>query len=204
MNNIRRLAGMIGLTMFCLSSLAHSTSFTIEFTNRHEVVTSRVWEEGNELKFDIYQGTAGVPRTFVKRIKSGSLVSNDNVARSAISLGPGDPGASMADNQSAPSVHQDADGGRAAGQRTFDPEGKQVGKRTPNAADVSADREQKSVLTRQFDDATKRYREASAAGNLDTKKAAWDDLTAYRKKLIELADEVSQKNDGVVPPWWNE
>jgi hypothetical protein len=190
--------------MLCLFSMAHAASFTIEFTNGHAVVTSRVWEEGDELKFEMYQGTAGVPRTLVKRITSVSLVSHDSVARSATALSSGDPGASMLDNRSAPSAPQEAEAGRTAGQRIPDPAAKQASQRTATAADISADREQKSVLTRQFDDAKQRYQEASAAGNLDAKQAAWDDVTAYRKKLIELADAVSQKNDGVVPPWWNE
>jgi hypothetical protein len=204
MHTIRRLTGMLGLTLCGFSSLAYATSFTIEFTNGHEVVASRVWEEGHELKFDIYQGTAGVPRTLVKRIRTSAPVSHDSVAARAIRLSPGDPDSSRTDTRAAQSAPHAAEHGRAAGEHPPNRDPTPADHLPSHTEDVSADRAKKSRLMSQLDDAMKQYREAFAAEHLDAKQAAWDDVKAYRKQLIELADAVSQKNAGVVPPWWNE
>jgi flagellar biosynthesis/type III secretory pathway chaperone len=75
---------------------------------------------------------------------------------------------------------------------------------THEAEDLMSDGEKKSRLTSQLDAATKRYREASEAGNLDAKKSALNDMRAYRKKIFKLMDEVKNKNEGELPTWWNE
>jgi hypothetical protein len=199
MHTVRRLAGMLGLMMCGFSSLVHGTSFTIEFTNGHTVVASRVWEEGPELKFDIYQGTAGVPRTLVKRIRTATLASHDRGAGPVMPLSSDDADSSRTETRAAPSAHRPADGGHAAGTLHTASGEPPAGSRTSTTDDGRADRDKKARLTSQLDDATKRHREAAAAGQLDAKQAAWDDITAYRKQLIALADDVSQKNAGVIP-----
>ena len=187
MNYVRRLALMIGLTMVPLSSLAHATSFIIELHNGHEVITPRVWEEGNEIKFSIYQGTAGVPRALVKRIKTSGLVNNDKVARSSIPQSPDET------DKLTEKISQNETDIRDQ-ERNVKSE----------AEDLMSDGEKKSRLTSQLDAATKRYREASEAGNLDAKKSALNDMRAYRKKIFKLMDEVKNKNEGELPTWWNE
>jgi hypothetical protein len=199
MNYVRRLALMIGLTMVPLSSLAHATSFIIELHNGHEVITPRVWEEGNEIKFSIYQGTAGVPRALVKRIKTSELVNNDKVARSSIPQSPDET-----DKPTEKISQNETDIRDQERNVKSEDEKKHNSGMTHEAEDLMSDGEKKSRLTTQLDAATKRYREASEAGNLDAKKSALNDMRAYRKKIFKLMDEVKNKNEGELPTWWNE
>jgi hypothetical protein len=57
----------------------------IELHNGRELTTSRVWDEGDELKFSASAGTAGVPRALVKRMKTSTPVSHDTRSSSALS-----------------------------------------------------------------------------------------------------------------------
>ncbi len=199
MNYVRRLALMIGLTMVPLSSLAHATSFIIELHNGHEVITPRVWEEGNEIKFSIYQGTAGVPRALVKRIKTSGLVNNDKVARSSIPQSPDET-----DKPTEKISQNETDIRDQERNVKSEDEKKHNSGMTHETEDLMSDGEKKLRLTSQLDAATKRYREASEAGNLDAKKSALNDMRAYRKKIFKLMDEVKNKNEGELPTWWNE
>jgi hypothetical protein len=199
MNYVRRLALMIGLTMVPLSSLAHATTFIIELHNGHEVITPRVWEEGNEIKFSIYQGTAGVPRALVKRIKTSGLVNNDKVARSSIPQSPDET-----DKPTEKISQNETDIRDQERNVKSEDEKKHNSGMTHESEDLMSDGEKKLRLTSQLDAATKRYREASESGNLDAKKSALNDMRAYRKKIFKLMDAVKNKNEGELPTWWNE
>ena len=199
MNHVKRLALMIGFTIFLLSSVAHATLFIIELNNGHEVITPRVWEEGDEIKFSIYQGSAGVPKALVKRIKTSALVNNDKVARSSIPQSP------VETDKPTEKISQKETDLRAQERNVkSEDEKKHDSDVTHEAEALMSDREKKSRLTSQLDEATKRYREASEASNLDAKKSALNDTRAYRKKILKLMDEVKNKNEGELPAWWNE
>jgi hypothetical protein len=175
MNHARRLAVVIGLTICWLSTLAHATSWIIELTNGREFTTTHVWEEGEEVKFSIAQGTAGVPRALVKRItpSSKNFKPESDIQHEAGAL------------QSAPEKN---DGGDM--------------KRQEGASPV--DREKKLALTSQLDNARKKYFEATAAKNPASQRGALDAIRDASKKLYALAEEVKEKHGGVLPAWWNE
>ena len=199
MNHVRRLALMIGFTIFLLSSVAHATLFIIELNNGQEVITPRVWEEGDEVKFSIYQGSAGVPRALVKRIKTSTPVNSDKVAPSSIPL------SSAVTNKPTENISQkETDLRDQEGNFKSEGEKKHVSDVTREGEELMSDRQKKAKLTSQLDEATKRYREASEASNLDAKKTALNEMREYRNKIFKLRDEVKSKNEGELPTWWNE
>jgi hypothetical protein len=200
MNNYRRLAIVIGLMMFWLSSLAHATSFIIELNNGREITTTQVWEEGDEVKFFVHQGTAGVHRALVKSIQTSAPVYNDSVSRRAIPLRLTDLKASMADKSSPKKsdIRHEAGHGHSAHEKRYG------GDMRLQGGASQAYREQKLALTSKFDEATKKYLEATVAGNPDSQKGALDERKEISKRIYALADEVKAKNGGVLPAWWNE
>jgi hypothetical protein len=175
MNHARKLAVIIGLAICWLSAVAHATSWIIELHNGGELTTTHAWEEGEEVKFFIAQGTAGVPRALVKRI-----------APSAKNFKP------ESDNRHEAGVGQSA------------PEQKESGDMQRQEGASPADREKKLALTSQLDDARKKYVEATAAKDPASQQGALDAIKAASKKLYVLADEVKEKHGGVLPAWWNE
>src|SRR5262245_15298678 len=94
MSHRQILAAMIGFTIVVVFARAHATSFIIELTNGREVTTSHVWEDGDDIKFDAPQGTAGFPKTLVKRITTVTPVNTNTSAPNAPALNLGDANAS--------------------------------------------------------------------------------------------------------------
>jgi hypothetical protein len=193
MHHARRLAVIIGVTIGWLSPLAHATSWIIELTNGGRLTTTHVWEEGKELKFFIAEGTAGVPRILVKRIKPAALVDDGSGFKPARPMRPMDPPASPP-----------SDVPPAGGQSSSVQETKEDGNRSRQAGVSQSDREKKLVLTTHFDDARKKYLEAMSARNLVAEQGALEEMRAESKRIYALADEVKAKHGGVLPAWWNE
>ena len=81
---LARVALVLGCISVFVAALAHAGSFIIELTNGREMTTSHVWEEGDEIKFYASQGTAGIPKALVKRIRTADRVHHDQVSRSAL------------------------------------------------------------------------------------------------------------------------
>src|SRR5262245_29130303 len=67
------LAVVIGLTLVVGSARVEATSYRIELTNGREITTTRVWEEGDKVKFDLHEGIGGVPKALVTRITPVNL-----------------------------------------------------------------------------------------------------------------------------------
>jgi hypothetical protein len=204
MNNLRMLASAIGLTILLVSSGAYGSSFIIELQSGREVVTSHVWEEGEEIKFYTSQGTAGVPKALVKRIKTSSITYREKVSRSPLPPSTTEARASTSDKPSQAIANRDADIQRDAGNGQSSHEKKSEGAKSLTAGDVRTYHAKKVMLTAELDAATNRYLAASGAKNPDAKKAALDDMRAFSTKIIELGDEVKKKNGGMLPDWWNE
>jgi hypothetical protein len=204
MNNSRRLALIIGLMIFWLSSLAHATSFIIELNNGSEITTTHVWKEGDEIKFSIYQGTAGVHRALVKSIQTSVLVYSDRVSRSSIPLSPTDLRSSMVDKTSEKISTKDSEVRQKEGNGEFSREKKYGGETRRQEGASQVDREKKLELTSKLDEATNKYLQALTSGNLDAQKGALIEKSEVSKQIYALADEVKEKNGGILPAWWNE
>jgi hypothetical protein len=204
MNNLRILASIIGLTIFLLSSVVHGGSFIIELKNGREVTTSRVWEEGEEIKFNSPQGTVGFPKALVKRIKTSIAVYNDKSVRSSLSPSASDAKVSTIDEKSQTNANRETESREEVGNGKLSQEQKPAGDKSIKAGDAQAYRAKKLILTSGLDDATNKYLTASGARNPDAKQAALDDMRGYSKKILDLGDEVKKRNGGILPGWWNE
>ena len=204
MHNGRMLAAAIGLITWLLASSMHAASFIIELTNGREVTASHVWEEGDEIKCYAAQGTAGFPKTLVKRIKPSPIIDDEKVTRTSRPLNAPDAEAFTTGRPSP--THPTRDPGMPQGvasrQASHDAHGSR--KTGLGAGDAQAYRAKKLTLTGELDAATNPYLAASGARNPEARKATLDDMRAYSKQIIELSDEVKKKNGGVLPEWWNE
>lgn len=70
--------------------------------------------------------------------------------------------------------------------------------------DIESYREKKSELKRRFDEASEKYREALRRQDLAGKEKASEEMREFSRQAYDLADEVKEKNKGVLPDWWEE
>jgi hypothetical protein len=175
MNQVRRYVVIIGLALGWLSSPADASSWVIELTNGRAITASRVWEEGDDLKFAMTHGSAGVSKALVKRVTSAT--------------------------KRATSEH---DIRQAAGQGSSPQAATEDGVMQSQKSTSQADREQKLALTTQLADARKKYLEAMVARNPSAEQEALENMQAVYKQIYALADAVKAKHEGALPAWWNE
>jgi len=204
MPHLRSVAVLLGGLSVLVAPLVQVGSFIIELMNGRELTTSHVWEEGDELKFDASQGTAGIPETLVKRVRTADRVHHDQVSRRAVASSAPDAHASTTEGPSATSEHHGAKARQARGQGSLQQSTQEKGGARLQEWDANAYHEQKAKLMSQLDEANKTYLAASGARNPDTKKAALDEMRGYSKQFYALADEVKEKKGGTLPAWWNE
>jgi hypothetical protein len=179
------LVSVIVSSIFLIYPLAHSASYIIELNNGREVVTSRFWEEGDEIRFYSAAGIAGVQKDFVKVIK-------EVVATSQARTAPTPEAPHPTGNTSAPPA---TIWGKAPNTETHRP---------PEETDFASYRPKKAALMEQLNGATTQHLEAIGAKNAEAKKRALEDMREVSRRLYQLEDELKEKNQGVLPAWWNE
>jgi hypothetical protein len=204
MPHLRSVALVLGCLSVLVAPLAQAGSFIIELTNGRELLTSHVWEEGDEVKFYASQGAAGIPKALVKRIRTADRVRHDQVSRSTLAPSASDSHASTTDGPSATSGQHGTAARQERGQGSLQQSTQEKGEARRHQGDVNAYREQKARLMSQLDEANKAYLAASGARNPDAKKAALDEMRGYSRQFYALADEVKAKHGGTLPAWWNE
>ena len=67
---MNKLILFIVLIIFQTTGLTWGASYLLQLKNGNEVRTSRYWEEGDEIKFYIYGGIAGIQKGFVIGIRN--------------------------------------------------------------------------------------------------------------------------------------
>jgi hypothetical protein len=186
MNPRWMLSAMILVTSILLAPLGQAASYRIVLTNGREVLTSRYWEEGPELRCSVAAGVIGVPKALVKSI----------TAVEASSHVGGTVGESALPTPRADTVPVPGHGSRGTPTAEADP--------SAGKGAFSADREKKAALMAQLEAARKQHLEASAAKDGAAKQRTLADMRHIAKEIYDLAEEVQAKNKGALPPWWND
>jgi hypothetical protein len=198
------VALVLGCMSVFITPLAQAGSFIIELTNGRELLTSHVWEEGDEVKFYASQGTAGIPKALVKRIRTADRVRHDQVSRSTLAPSASDSHASTTDESSARGGQHATEARQAGAHGASQQNTPASAEARRHQGEANAYREQKARLMSQLDEANKTYLAASGARNPDAKKAALEEMRGYSKQFYALADEVKAKHGGTLPAWWND
>jgi hypothetical protein len=185
MKAISLMVAVIASGIFLIYPLAHAASYIIALKNGREVVTSRFWEEGNEIRFYSAAGIAGVQKDLVKFIKEVVATSQARTAPTPEVLHP-------TGKTSAPPA------------KLLGKEPNTAANSPPEETDFASYRHKKAALMEQLDGATKQHLEASGAKNGAAKQRALEDMRAVSRRIYQLADELKEKNQGVLPAWWNE
>jgi hypothetical protein len=185
--------------LFSVSSLAWSNPYSIQLENGGQFITSRYWEEGNQIMFYIYGGIAGVPKKSVKSIRESKLSHKDK--------NEGKLSESTNNNRKISNLETVKDNEPAKGDIGSPGETgekKQGEKRSPEGLDFEYHMKTKIKLREQFDQAREKYLEASSNKDPEAKELARKDMVEFSKQIYDLADELKRKNNGVLPDWWEQ
>lgn len=169
-----------------ISNLAWGGSYLIQLKNGGEVRTPGYWEEGDQIKFYIYGGVAGIQKGFVNEIKETKIVLRDRFEKSR-----SDPGYEEKFKEATKLERADQDQSGYSNTRTKN-----------NIIDIDHYQQQKLTVRQKMEEVTQEYEEASRRRDAAAKEKARQERAALSRQLIDLTEELKQKNNGVIPEWW--
>jgi hypothetical protein len=191
---MNRLIMFIAMMIVQASGLSWGGSYLLHLKNGNELRTSYYWEEGDEVKFYVYGGVAGLQKGFVSRITplnanyKEDTSYKDNLEQSRTPLVPSD--LKSKENRQ-PQI------GDRVNQSNRNAEKREV-------VDFDAYRERKAALKEKLEDALERNREATARQDQEARESTRKEYLEFSKQIINLGDELKSKNKGVLPDWWEE
>ena len=158
-------------------------SYLVQLTNGNQFITDGYYEDGNQIRFYSDGGAVAVPKAAVRQIKKTDIPVTGRTERQLVILSPKAP--EMRPQEDAP--------GRATntGTKSADP-----------IISLDTYKEKRRLLRAELDKALEGFREASGHGNPEAKKKAIRDITEASGQMLKLTDEVKEKNNGVLPDWW--
>jgi hypothetical protein len=191
---MNKLILFIVLIIFQTTGLTWGASYLLQLKNGNEVRTSRYWEEGDEIRFYIYGGIAGIHKGFVIGITKSNLngkektVGKEDKETSQNPLAIGAPKSKESDQTRSSETAGKASGSVEKGEMI----------------DFDYYRETKTTLKEKLENALQRNREATAKQDPDAKESTRQEYLEFSKQIIDLGDELKRKNKGVLPDWWEE
>jgi hypothetical protein len=191
---MNKLILFIALIICQEAGLTWGASYHLQLKNGNEVRTSRYWEEGDEIKFYIYGGVAGIQKEFVTRVTISNLdYKEETTPRGDI------------EKSSAPLSISGQKAKESATIRSGETESTaRASSEKRQAIDFDYYRERKAVLKEKLEDALQRNREAITRQDQESRESTRKEYLEFSKQIMDLGDELKSKNKGVLPDWWNE
>ncbi|MCK4533920.1 MAG: hypothetical protein KAT81_00235 [Syntrophobacterales bacterium] len=169
---------LITIILFFLALTFPATgdaAYLIRLKNGGKFTTFKYWSEGNQIKFYIYGGVAGIKKDSVRKIEK---TASENIIYKKL--------------QSRQKVAEIPPG--TNDRKDEEPEEK---------LDINYYREQKSQLEATLDKTLDRLREATKNKDPKAKKNATDEMRKISAEIYDLTDELKKKNKGELPEgWW--
>jgi hypothetical protein len=184
----------LGLIIGQTTSLAWGSSYLLHLKNGNELRTPYYWEEGNEIKFFIYGGVAGIHKGFVSKVtwsdwhNQGGQSFKENAE----------------DNQPSVIVHSPKSKETPQILKGTEETTLSDNSNKDEIIDFNDYRKRKASLKEKLEDALQRNREAIAKKDLQAKDQTRKEYLEFSKQIIDLGDELKRKNKGLLPAWWEE
>jgi hypothetical protein len=191
---MNKLIVFIALIVFQAAGLTWGASYFLHLRNGNELRTTHYWEEGDEIKFYVYGGVAGIQKGFVTRVTISNVNYKEHTDNKEAIEKTHAP-AMISGPQSKQSSH------RQSGEREKISSGN-VGK--GEMVDFDYYKERKATFREKLDDALQRNREATARKDQQAKDLSRKEYLEFSRQIIDLSDELKKKNKGVLPTWWEE
>jgi hypothetical protein len=184
----------IALVAFQSWSLVWAASYRLQLKNGNEVKTPHYWEEGDEIKFYVYGGIAGIQKGFVHSV----TISKSNFKEDAIYGEGREQGKGSLDLNGPKS----SEGIKMQNKGNEDKSEEKPG--NVEVVDIQYYSERKATLKEKLSEALEKNREATNRKDQEAKKATRQEMRKYAQQLHDLEDELKEKNKGSLPDWWKE
>ena len=184
----------IALVAFQSWTLVWAASYRLQFKNGNEVQTPHYWEEGDEIKFYVYGGIAGIQKELVHSV----TITKSNFKEDT-TYGEGR-------EQGKDSLVLDGPKSNE-GIETQNKGSEDKSNEKPFSAeviDIKYYSELKATLKEKLSEALEKNREATSRKDQEAKKATRQEMRKYSQQLHDLEDELKEKNQGSLPEWWKE
>jgi hypothetical protein len=191
---MNKLIVFIALMIFQAAGLTWGASYLLHLKNGNELGTSHYWEEGDEIKFYVYGGVAGIQKGFVSRVTTSNVNYKEDTSDKE-----------FLEKSRTPLV--------LSGPKSKESSQIQIGKRERQSGgnaekgevvDFNYYRERKAALKEKLEDALQRNREATARKDQEAKELTRKEYLEFSQQIIDLGDELKRKNKGMLPDWWEE
>lgn len=150
-------------------------AYLIRLKNGGEFKTLKYWSEGDQIKFYIYGGVAGIQKDSVRKIEktvSEGIVCKRPQSRQKVAEIPPE---------------------------TIDREAE----KTDGKPDIDYYKEKKAFLIVKLDESLEKIREATRNKDPEAKEKARDEMKKISAEIYALTDELKEKNNGELPEgWW--
>ena len=187
---------LIVVTLACLiyPSICAS-SYVIELRSGRQLVVYQHWEEGGEIRFYFHGGVVAIPKHLVKSI-SESYVPDGEAISSIQDI-------AVQENIDRGSIISSSIIGETQGKKDgLEEEMDSQKKKEDGAIAFGHYREKKLLLKAKLNESMERFLEASGSKDSQGKTKAIQDMTEISGQIFDLADELEEKNEGVLPEWW--
>ena len=189
-----KLILFIVLSTFQAWNLTWGSSYRLYLRNGNELRTSHYWNEGDEVRFYIYGGVAGIQKGLISSIiKLNSNYKEDEAYEEDLEEihGP-----------SQFSGTRETEIARNKINEMQDKLGGNTGKK--EVVDFDDYKERKAALKEKLDDALQRNRESITRQDQEDQEITRKEYLELSKQIIDLGEELKRKNEGVLPGWWQE
>ena len=179
----------IGVVLVLLLPSVTFSSFVIELKNDSTFTTSGYWEEGNEIVFYQYEGVVRIAKDLVREV----TLTSPPVDRppQPIRRSPGSVEAETQAVASAPAKQEEPP----------PTEARPPGEKAP-APDLADYRQMKVKLEEDLELAESKHRQALKNADKVARRKASREIWEIEKQRVALAKEIKEKNNGVLPKWW--
>ncbi|MBE9580449.1 MAG: hypothetical protein IMF18_02395 [Proteobacteria bacterium] len=170
------------IALFAYPSIC-SPSYLIQLTNGNEFVTDQYQEESGQIRFYSRGGAVGIPKDSVRKIRESDIILETQIDSRRALLSPEAPDMSLIEDE--------------PGKEPCTGE-----KRVNEIPSRKYYKGKKLRLVAELDKALEGFRRASGNKDLEAKKKAMGDMTEISRKINHLANELKEKNKGILPDWW--
>jgi len=164
-------------------------AFLVELTSGATYLSDRYWEEDGKIRFHQYGGTIGFSKNHIREIKK---TDKEYIASTRSQESP------AKENNTNAQTSKDTQGGSRIVGRQEESDKKKV----MQPSDLSVYQEKKKEIIHQFAEAKSKLSQTIKNRDRVAQRAAASEICRIEKKRARIAQEIREKNNGVLPSWW--